>query len=89
MEKIDCRATCTTCDVAGPDGTKPAHMVIALEPGSDQPDQVIFSGPHGADRAVEYARARYTSVEFRIVCDPGRIGLSGNGMRGSDADGGL
>lgn len=73
---LDISAEIATTNLTRPDRTvAPGWVVTAYENGPDQePDRVVFSGPHGSARATEYARGRYARVNYRITADPGRIG---------------
>lgn len=76
MDRLDVHAEIATTELMRPDGTKvPGWVVTAYEQeGVLEPERVVFSGPHGAERAAEYARARYARIGFRMHADPGRMG---------------
>lgn len=73
--RIDITAEIATTTLTRPDGSKVDGWVLtAHESGPDQPpDQVVFSGPHGSERATQYARERYERVNYRMHADPGKI----------------
>ena len=63
-------------NLIGPDGAMDSCWVVtAIEEGGKS--VVIFSGIDASERATAYARANYKPLHFRVLAEPGRLGLSG------------
>lgn len=76
-------ATILMTQLALPSGEKvPAWVVSAVEPEQTEEDRVVFTGPHGSERATEYARSRYAKVHYRVHALPGKIGVEVMPLRG-------
>ena len=66
-------------NLIGPDGAMDSCWVVtAIEEGGKS--VVIFSGVDASERATAYARANYKPVHFRVLAEPGRLGMSGSAI---------
>jgi hypothetical protein len=77
MKKVP--AECAQRHLTNPDGeTDICWVVTAIEEGGRS--TAVFSGVDAAGRAAAYARANYGPIHFRVMAEPGHIGLAGRDM---------
>jgi hypothetical protein len=81
IEKIEGAAEVENCDVQDGQGGKVlAHRIVATT-AEGLREMTVFIGGESADRAAQYARARYTDFRgFRMHCDPFKAGVVGAGQ---------
>lgn len=67
-----------------PEGTVEDCWIVTAIEAEGGLARVVFSGHEGAKRAIEYARAHYFPLHFRMTAEPGRYAQNGATLEDRD-----